>query len=98
MSPEREVDIDPLFERRLAELLESSDLGLRERLIREVRERGAVPEAERLAQDRRGCLLVLHRTRRPGLAEQVLEADDVHAGATGVERIARLPRQHRLVA
>ncbi len=62
---EREIGLDPLLEHDRAELLEPGDLGLRERLVQEVRERGAAPEAERLAERgsaARGSLCV--RARR----------------------------------
>ena len=45
-----EVGLDPLFQRREAKLLEMSDMGLRERLEREVGERGAAPETQSLSQ------------------------------------------------
>ena len=50
VTAECEVGVDPLLERDGAELLEPRDLGLRERLVEEVRERRAAPERERLAQ------------------------------------------------
>jgi hypothetical protein len=68
---EGEVGVEPLLQRHEPQLLEARDLGLGERLVRHVRERGAAPERERLAQRRRGGL---------GLAGGAL-------GATAVEKL-----------
>jgi hypothetical protein len=46
VAAEREVGLDPLLERGEAEFLEPSDLGLRERLVGEVRERVAAPQVQ----------------------------------------------------
>ena len=48
-----EVGLDPLLQRREPELFEPGDLRLRERLVRELRERRAAPERQRLAQELR---------------------------------------------
>ncbi len=49
---EREAGFDPLFESDEAELLETSDLGLSERLVCEVGERGATPKRQCLVEKR----------------------------------------------
>ncbi len=43
MTTESEVRLDPLLDRDEPELVESGDLGLRERLVEEVRERRPSP-------------------------------------------------------
>ena len=48
MPPGGEIGFDALLERRQPELLEPRDLGLGERLVGQVGERGAAPERERL--------------------------------------------------
>ncbi len=57
MAPEREIGVDPLLERDRAELLEPGDLGLRERLVEEVRRapgraRARAPRARRPRRQR----------------------------------------------
>ena len=56
MTPACEVGVDSGLDRRQAQLVETSDLGLRERLVGEVRERRPSPERERLAEGARGTL------------------------------------------
>jgi hypothetical protein len=80
----REVGVDPLLERRQPQLLEPHDLGLRERLVGEVRERRAAPERERGAQ-------LVGRTRRLGpacLAAQPLEDGEVELVPADVQHVA----------
>jgi hypothetical protein len=48
MAALREVGFDALFERRESEFFEARDLGLGERLVRELRQRRPAPERERL--------------------------------------------------
>jgi len=50
MATEREVGFDPLLECRQSELLQPPDLDLRERVVRELRQRRTAPEREPLAQ------------------------------------------------
>ncbi len=63
MAPEREIGLDALLERDQPELLEAGDVGLCERLVREIRERRAAPQAECLAKQlaRAGRLASLQR-------------------------------------
>ena len=58
VASEREVGLDPFFERAQAQLLQACDLWLGERLVGELVQRRPSPQAERLAQDR-GRLLRL---------------------------------------
>ena len=64
--PERQVGFDAPLEGAQPELFESSDLRLRERLVRQVGERGPSPEAERVTEQPRrelrlGPLRLLHQ-------------------------------------
>lgn len=54
-----------------------------------------MPESECLAEDRARRLLVLHRARRAGLAQEMLERDDVDRDAFRVEQVSRIPRHQR---
>src|SRR5439155_15865171 len=47
VSTEREIGLDPLLEDRKPQLPETSDLSLRERLVRDVGEDWSTPERER---------------------------------------------------
>jgi hypothetical protein len=53
-SPQGEPGLEALLQRRQAQLLEPVDLVLREGLVDEVGERGALPEGERLLQAPKG--------------------------------------------
>ena len=64
VAPECELGVDPSLDRREPNLLEPLDRGPGERLVREIGERGAAPEPERLPQQV-GRLLGLPRLRRP---------------------------------
>jgi hypothetical protein len=68
-----EVGVDSLFEGRQPQLLEPSDLTLRERLEREVRQRRASPEPKRGAE---GACPLLTR-EQPGLGHESLEPAEV---------------------
>ena len=56
VAAERELGVDPPLDRGEPDLLEPLDRGPRERLVREIGERRAAPEPERLAQQLRGLL------------------------------------------
>ena len=53
VAAERQVGVDPILERREPQLLEPSDLAVRERLAAKLGERLPVPERERVAQQGR---------------------------------------------
>ena len=55
VAPEREVGVDPLLQRGQAELLQAGALVAREGL-RELRERWAAPQCERLPKELGGVL------------------------------------------
>ncbi len=50
VSPEREIGVDPILERRQSKLPEPDDLGLRKRLPGEITERRSAPERKRRPQ------------------------------------------------
>ena len=66
VAAERQIGLDALLERQQPELVEPGDLGLRELLVGEVRERRAAPHVERLAgggRERRSRVAALERAR-----------------------------------
>ena len=73
MAAERDICLDAFLEGVLTELLETPDLGLRERLVRKVGERRPAPELEGLPEDACRRPLVLHCPRGARLGEKVLE-------------------------
>ncbi len=85
---EREVGLDPLFERNDPALLEPGDLGLREGLEGEIGERRPAPERERLTQEVGGLLRVTAGVRTSPFVEQPLEAIEVDAAGLEPERVA----------
>ena len=64
-----QVGVDPLLQRRPAQLLEPGDLVLDEGFVGEVGQRGAAPQRERPAQQVGGT----RRLRPPGLTQELLE-------------------------
>ena len=68
MASEREIGLDPLLHRRQTQAVEPPDLGLSERLEREVGERWSTPEAERVVQGSRGTCGIALRERIPPFA------------------------------
>ena len=85
---ECKVGLDPLLERGEPELLETPDRGLRERLIRELGERRAAPQRERLAE----LLGRLRRLDAGRLLDEALEPVQVET------RLARAARRSPAVA
>jgi hypothetical protein len=88
----REVGVDAVLERREALLLEPRDLGLRERLVCEVRERRAALEGERLAQCPRRAVWVALLERLPSLGGERRETVRVDLAGRDVEEVARAAR------
>ena len=91
--PDRELRLDPFLLRFLTELLEPCDLGLCERLEREVGERVAAPQGKRIG--RASCRA--HRLADAGLGEQLLETNGVQRPGVDVEHVAGRPREQRQV-
>ena len=91
--PDRELRLDPLLLRFLTELLEPCDLRLGERLEREVGQRVAAPQGERIG--RASCRP--HRLADARLREQLLEANRVQRLRVDVEHISGRSREQRQV-
>jgi hypothetical protein len=85
---EREIGLDPLLERRDVQLHQTSDLRLRERLVREVGERRPTPQRQCLAQHPRSRLGIgIAR-----LCDELLEAPEIDLRRFDVEHVARYAR------
>ena len=95
VAAEGEVGLDPLLESGQAQLLEASDLALRERLGREVRKRRSAPERECGPQGLRCTLGLACGEELSTLAEQALETGEVEL--LGLER-QQVPVPARLQA
>jgi hypothetical protein len=98
VTAERELRLDQLFHRRHAQILETRDLRLRERLIREIGEHRASPQAERPVErferlrGASGCKL------GATLVEHALEAVRIHLLGADFEAVAVGTRDHDVVA
>ncbi len=93
---EREIGVDPLLEDGRAQLLEPRDLGLRERLVEEVRERRAAPERESFTERALGRDRVVSLERGASLLREACEPVDVDPLRRQLELVAgRAGRNHR---
>src|SRR5918994_2237027 len=98
VAAEGKVGLDPLLERGQAQLLETRDLTLRERLERDVRERRAAPQSERCSQ-RLGRKVGLARGEQLStVAEQALEPAEVELLGLECEQVAAPVRLQAPVA
>ena len=97
MVAERQVGVDPILQHGLPGLLQARPVGLRERLVGEVRERWPSPQRQRLAQalgrDRRAT----RRQRLPTLGRQRFEPSQVRLRALRIERVAAAPGEQEPV-
>jgi hypothetical protein len=99
VAPGGEIAVDRQLARGQPALLELSDLGGRERLLREVRQRRAAPHAEPLAQEHRRALRVAVGERPPAAFDQLVEALDVELAGPDPQAVAAGRRlDHRAVA
>ena len=105
VTTEREVGLDPLFERRQPDLLQPSDGDLRERFVVEVGQRRAAPQREGIAQKLarlpgiarcagESCLLA--QSLEPAQVELIGRQADQVAGRAGLDRILRSERLPQL--
>jgi hypothetical protein len=95
VAAELEVGVDPRLDRGHAQLLEPGDLRLRERLVREVRQRPAAPQRQGVAQVQ-GRLLRRAAVERPAaLREVAFEAVAIELARRDAERVAVAPREQR---
>ncbi len=91
---ECEVGVDPQLDRARPQPLEPCDLGLRERLVREVGKRRATPERQRLrGAGRRPVRIACSRLPRVG--EEPLEAHRVDRLRVDLDGVARRSRDDR---
>jgi len=88
VTAEREIGVDAPLERHGALLLEACDLGLRKGLVRDVGQRRASPQGERLAQEAGRVRGPAARERVPTLAQEPLEAIDVELAVLDPQRVA----------
>ena len=86
MSAQREVGVDPFFERRQTLLLELGSRGDRERLRLEVLQRFPAPERECGAKGRGGFTGACGGTRLPPQHRKLVE---VESPSVDVEHVAR---------
>jgi hypothetical protein len=92
---EREARVDELLERGHVKLLEPADLALRETLVREVGERRAAPQRQRLLERCGGGAGAAGCELARAVAEQPLEAVAVEQLGRERELVAVLARQQR---
>ncbi len=88
MPAEREVGVDAVLERSESQLLEPLDVDAGERLEREVGQRIAAPQRERLAQALGGALRRARHERAPSLLRQVLEAVEIELAEADAQDVA----------
>ena len=96
MASEGEVRFDPPLERQHAELLETSGNRIEQGVVREVGERRAAPQGERLAERRRGTGRISLLECPAAVVRQLLESLQVESpgldandipGAAGLDRL-----------
>jgi hypothetical protein len=88
---ECQVGLDSALERRQARLLEAGDLGLGERLVGQVGERGAAPQRQGIPQQRGGR----RRIRYARVRHESLEAMQIELVLAEPQHVARRPREER---
>jgi hypothetical protein len=88
MGAERQLGLDQLLERRDAQVIEPSDLALREPLIGEVRQGRAAPQRQRPLKRRSGAFRAARGEFAPPLGDETLEAVRVEAFGIELQLIA----------
>src|SRR5258708_6545267 len=91
---ERQIRLDPVFGNPGAQLLQPGDLRLSERLPREICERPAAPQRERLAKLPGGAAGLPRSQRALAGLRQVLEPGQVNLLWRGPQEVATRPGQH----
>ena len=92
MATERERRFDPLLLRLHASLVESRDLRLRERVVREVGQRGAAPQREGLVSRLCGRVRVAGGQRLAGAVQQAAEPHRVDPAGLDPQHVAATAR------
>src|SRR5580765_6257047 len=98
MSPELELGVQALLERRHAQLVESRDRCAGERLVREIRERSPTPQIERPAEQIGGRLCIAAFVRLGRVVRPTLEAIEIEPLRFDAEDVAGRARLDRLRA
>ncbi len=93
MTSERQVGLDPVLERREAQLLESHDGRLGERLVREVGKSRAAPEAQRLAKSACCAPGITRRRSSSGVRDESLEAVQIQLVGLELDDVAGRTRR-----
>src|SRR5918996_4741518 len=91
-----EFGFDAILERSDAELLETRDRRLRERLVGEIGERRTPPQGKPLSQSRRGGVCAPLSEGKTALLRQALEPIEVQLIRLELDQIARRPSQNEL--
>ncbi len=94
--PAGEVGVDAILDRGQPELLEAAELGERERLVPELRQRRTAPQRERLAERRRGIVRVPLGELAPSLGRAALEHEQVELVRGDVQLVRPRPGLERL--
>ena len=95
VAPQRQIGLDPLLERGEAKFVEPRDLGLRERLVREVGERRTTPERQADAQRLGGLCRSVVGQRPPSVIEGALEAVQVELARGDLHHVPVPAREQR---
>ena len=98
VAPQREVGLDAALERHEPELLEAGDLGLGERLVGEVRERGSPPQRKPFPQKGGGALRVAAGKSAAALLHERLEPVQVEVAVLQLDDVAWIARRDRSAA
>jgi hypothetical protein len=92
MAPDPQICLDSLFDPAKAELLESRDRALRERLVGEVGERFASPQVERLTKKLPGSFRVVVGELPASVLEHVRVGIGVELARVDPEHVSGLAR------
>jgi len=94
MASEREICLDPIFERGQASLLEPCSRIAGERLGEELGERRAAPKLESLLEPSRRLLRVAGGKQFTPFSDKLLEAVEIELAFLDPQRVARRLREH----
>src|SRR5947208_5207396 len=97
MAAERQVGVNPILDDLETQLLETLDLGPRERLVRHVGERRAAPQRERRPKTLRRRPRITGVKQSPALRRQPQETLGVKLMWVDVKHVPRRPRHQQLV-
>src|SRR4051812_4133969 len=96
MVAEGEICFDTLLDGREPQVLEASDLGLREGLERELRQCRPAPEAESFVEDMRRTSGVAACECLAAVGEQTLEGLQIELARLERQQVAGRPREQRV--